>query len=207
MLQLPGGLALSDFRKNRLLTLLQNVVPTVTDIQANYMHFVETDNALDSEAEAVLDSLLHTESLPEISGADTHTFLVIPRPGTISPWSSKASDIAHNCGLSDVRRIERGILYRVVSNDSLDEADWQAISAVLHDRMTEQEYATPLVTFDHGARPEPVQVIPIMEQGRAALEKINKERGLGFDDFDLDYYTSLFKVSQQLSIYADDNVL
>ena len=66
---------------------------------------------------------------------------------------------------------------------------------MLHDRMTEEEYATPISTFDSGAKVEPVVRVPIMEEGRSALEKINKERGLGFDDFDLDYYTQLFKVS------------
>lgn len=66
---------------------------------------------------------------------------------------------------------------------------------MLHDRMTEEEYTTPISTFDSGAKVEPVVRVPIMEEGRSALEKINNERGLGFDDFDLDYYTQLFKVS------------
>ena len=79
MLQLPGGLALSDFRKNKLLTSLQTVVPAVSEIHANYMHFVEVENKLDSNAEAVLDSLLHTESLPEMnnSGSTNHQDILL----------------------------------------------------------------------------------------------------------------------------------
>ena len=96
MLQLPGGLALSDFRKTKLLSSLQTVAPTVTDIKASYLHFVDTEKALDTDAKAVLDSLLHTESQPEASPSATNCFLIIPRPGTISPWSSKASDIEQN---------------------------------------------------------------------------------------------------------------
>jgi hypothetical protein len=68
------------------------------------------------------------------------------------------------------------------------------IKRMLHDRMTEEMYAHPITSFESGAVPHPVETIPIMTEGRAALEKINQERGLGFDDFDLDYYTQLFKV-------------
>ena len=69
-----------------------------------------------------------------------------------------------------------------------------AIHSMLHDRMTEEEYKEPIKTFDVDIVTEKVATIPIMAEGRVALEKINKEKGLGFDDFDLDYYTNLFKV-------------
>lgn len=204
MLQLPGGLALSEFRKNKLLTSLQNVVPAVTDIQANYMHFVETENALDDNASQVLDSLLHTESLTELSGNDVHTFLVIPRPGTISPWSSKASDIAHNCGLSDVLRIERGILYQVVSdnshsNNSLSEEDWQAISALLHDRMTESVFShvDEAERLFHHAEPAPLQSVDILSGGREALVKANTELGLALAEDEIDYLVENFSTMKR----------
>jgi phosphoribosylformylglycinamidine synthase len=199
MLQLPGGLALSEFRKNKLLTSLQNVVPAVTDIQANYMHFVETENALDDNASQVLDSLLHTESLTELSGNDVHTFLVIPRPGTISPWSSKASDIAHNCGLSDVLRIERGILYQVVSSNSLGEEDWQAISALLHDRMTESVFShvDEAERLFHHAEPAPLQSVDILSGGRDALVKANTELGLALAEDEIDYLVENFSAMKR----------
>lgn len=195
MLQLPGGLALSDFRKNKLLTSLQSVVPAVTDIQASYLHFVDVDKTLDADAQAVLDSLLHTESHPEKLSSDTSQFLVIPRPGTISPWSSKASDIAHNCGLSDVRRIERGILYTVVSDNSLDGAEWQALSALLHDRMTESVFSDvgEAERLFYQAKPAPFQTVDILNAGRDALVKANTDLGLALAEDEIDYLVDNFK--------------
>ena len=195
MLQLPGGLALSVFRKTKLLTSLQSVVPAVTEIQANFMYFVDVDKALDSDAKAVLDSLLHTETLSEITSSNAHLFLVIPRPGTISPWSSKASDIAHNCGLSDVRRIERGILYTVVSDDSLNEDDWQAISVLLYDRMTESIFShlDEAERLFYHAEPAPFQSVDILTGGRDALVKANTDLGLALAEDEIDYLVDNFK--------------
>ncbi|MDH5601394.1 MAG: phosphoribosylformylglycinamidine synthase [Gammaproteobacteria bacterium] len=199
MLQLPGGLALSDFRKNKLLTSVQNVVPAVTDIVANYIHFVETENTLDKNAAKVLDSLLHTATFAELGGNEVHTFLVIPRPGTISPWSSKATDIAHNCGLKDVVRIERGILYKVVSDNSLNEADWQAISASLHDRMTESVFSEveEAERLFHHAEPAPLQSVDILTGGRAALVKANTDLGLALAEDEIDYLVENFSAMKR----------
>ena len=195
MLQLLGGLALSDFRKNKLLTSLQTAVPAVTEIQASYMHFVDVDRTLDSDAKAVLDSLLHTESQPDTTSPDAHVFLVIPRPGTISPWSSKATDIAHNCGLSDVHRIERGILYHVVSDNSLNTADWQAISALLHDRMTESVFSDveEAERLFYQSEPAPFNRVDILICGRDALKKANTDLGLALAEDEIDYLVENFK--------------
>lgn len=195
MLQLLGGLALSDFRKNKLLTSLQTAVPAVTEIQANYMHFVDVDKTLDSDAKAVLDSLLHTESQPDTTSPDARVFLVIPRPGTISPWSSKATDIAHNCGLSDVHRIERGILYHVVSDNSLNTGDWQAISALLHDRMTESVFSDieEAERLFYQSEPAPFNCVDILTSGRDALKKANTDLGLALAEDEIDYLVENFK--------------
>ena len=118
-----------------------------------------------------------------------------PRMTFTSAFSSNAVSICKGCDLP-VGRLELSRRYRfVLQSDSLSAAAVKVLKALLHDRMTEEEYKAPLTTFDNGAKPEPVQTVPIMEGGRAALEKINEEKGLGFDDFDLDYYTKLFKVS------------
>jgi phosphoribosylformylglycinamidine synthase len=120
-----------------------------------------------------------------------------PRMTFSSAFSSNAVSICMNCNLP-VTRLELSRRYRFVvgvDGGRLSDKAVVLIKSMLHDRMTEEEYLTPLTTFDSGAHPEPVSTVPIMEQGRAALEKINAERGLGFDDFDLDYYTKLFKVS------------
>lgn len=194
MLQLPGGLALSDFRKNKLLTSLQAAVPVVTDIKAHYMHFVDVEKTLNTRDKDVLDSLLHTETESAINPSEANIFLVIPRPGTISPWSSKASDIAHNCGLSDVRRIERGILYTVVSDDLLDKADWQVISTLLHDRMTESVFSDvdDAERLFYKAEPAPFQSVDILNEGRDALVKANIELGLALAEDEVDYLVENF---------------
>lgn len=194
MLQLPGGLALSDFRKNKLLTSLQSVVPGVTEIQARYIHFVDVEKSLNSDAKVVLDSLLHTESESVTTSTDASSFLVIPRPGTISPWSSKASDIAHNCGLSDVRRIERGILYNIVSDHSLDSGQWKAISALLYDRMTESVFSDveEAERLFYQSEPAPFNSVDILNVGRDALVKANTDLGLALAEDEIDYLVENF---------------
>ncbi|MFK5912786.1 MAG: phosphoribosylformylglycinamidine synthase [Woeseiaceae bacterium] len=194
MLQLPGGLALSDFRKNKLLTALKHVAPNISDIQAQFIHFVDVVKTLDSNELSVLDSLLHTDAAYIIPSRSTNVFLVIPRPGTISPWSSKASDIAHNCSLENVRRIERGIIYSVISADSLTTAQWQEMSTLLHDRMTEAVFTD----VDEGenlflkSEPTELQRIDILTQGREALVSANTELGLALAEDEIDYLVKSF---------------
>lgn len=120
-----------------------------------------------------------------------------PRMTFTSAFSSNAVSICKACNLP-VARLELSRRYRFALAEALSPQAVKVLKAMLHDRMTEEEYLEALTTFDNGATPEPVRTVPIMEQGRAALEKINEEKGLGFDDFDLDYYTKLFKVSRLL---------
>lgn len=117
-----------------------------------------------------------------------------PRMTFASAFSSNAVSICHACGLDTIDRLERSRRFRFALVKNLTPRAMTAIHAMLHDRMTEEEYKKPISTFDVDIVTEKVQTIPIMEEGRAALEKLNKEKGLGFDDFDLDYYTNLFKV-------------
>lgn len=118
-----------------------------------------------------------------------------PRMTFTSAFSSNATSICAACGLTSITRLERSKRYKFTFSSAVSEGTTAAIKRMLHDRMTEEEYAEPLTTFESGAKTEPVVRVPIMAEGRAALEKINNERGLGFDDFDLDFYTELFKVS------------
>lgn len=118
-----------------------------------------------------------------------------PRMTFTSAFSSNAVSICKSCDLP-IGRLELSRRYRFLLTSDLSDKAIVLLKSMLHDKMTEEEYKTPLTTFDSGARPTPVKTIPIMEQGRPALEKINEEMGLGFDDFDLDYYTKLFKVSK-----------
>lgn len=117
-----------------------------------------------------------------------------PRMTFTSAFSSNAVSICQACGPLPVGRLELSRRYLFRSNSDLSALAKSTITSMLHDRMTEQVYETPLTTFGTAVQPKPVRTIPILEQGRAALEQINSEMGLGFDDFDLDYYTNLFKV-------------
>ena len=117
-----------------------------------------------------------------------------PRMTFTSAFSSNAVSICKGCDLP-IDRLELSRRYRFALTTALISEAIKVLKAMLHDRMTEEEYLAPLTTFDNGATAEPVRTVPIMEQGRKALETINEEKGLGFDDFDLDYYTQIFKVS------------
>lgn len=116
-----------------------------------------------------------------------------PRMTFTSAFSSNAVSICQACSLP-VERCEQSRRTRLVTSDPLSEKAMGIIRGMLHDKMTEEAYLEPITTFDNGASPDPVVTIPIMSEGRAALEKVNGELGLCFDDFDLDYYTNLFKV-------------
>mmetsp|Transcript_14029 Transcript_14029/g.15233 ORF Transcript_14029/g.15233 Transcript_14029/m.15233 type:complete len:1320 (+) Transcript_14029:207-4166(+) len=115
-----------------------------------------------------------------------------PRMTFTSAFSSNACSICRACAVP-VKRLELSRRYRFHLKGGISEDAIKELKSMLHDKMTEEEYEKPLTTFDNGAQPEPVATIPIREKGRAALEKINEEKGLGFDDFDLNYYTELFK--------------
>ncbi|MEJ0007428.1 MAG: hypothetical protein WDM77_13950 [Steroidobacteraceae bacterium] len=123
-----------------MLAALQALEPRVQSLQSRYVHFIDTA-PLSSSEQALLAKLLTYGAVmppsPQASGAHTQVVLVVPRAGTISPWSSKATDIAQVCGLGAVRRIERGIRYELVVSQPLDALALNRIAATLFDRMTE----------------------------------------------------------------------
>src|SRR6187431_1360621 len=136
MLILRGAPALSSFRTQKLLANLQQRVPAVTSVNSEFVHFANVAAPLSAEQQLVLQQLLTYG--PKVEGEVSYEgglFLVVPRLGTISPWASKATDIAKNTGLEPVRRIERGIAYYVTG--AISTADRAAITALLHDRMVE----------------------------------------------------------------------
>jgi len=116
-----------------------------------------------------------------------------PRLTFCSAFSSNAVSICQQCGIQVVERFEKSLRYGIVSAGPLSKEGTNAFNAAMHDRMTEMIYPEPITSFDAGVTPSPVTTVPIMEEGRAALERINEEKGLGFDDWDLTYYTELFK--------------
>jgi phosphoribosylformylglycinamidine synthase len=115
-----------------------------------------------------------------------------PRMNFTTAWSTNAVGICHACGLEKIQRIERSRRFLLQTDGDLTPDQTDAFLSLVHDRMTETRYLEPLGTFETGMIPEPVFEIPVLEEGRAALERVNRELGLAFDDWDLDYYTKLF---------------
>ena len=189
MLLLPGTTALSDFRIAKLLDRLRAQDPAVRGLAARFVHFVDTERALTEPEQRVLGELL-TYGPRERAPADPDgaLLLVVPRPGTVSPWSSKATDIAQVCGLQAVRRIERGIAYRVVSSAPLGRTRLAALGPLLSDRMTESvlyDAAEAQVLFAaHAARP--LQYVALAA-GRSALVEANERLGLALSGEEIDY--------------------
>lgn len=199
MFALDGPSALSDFRAARLLERLQRAVPAVNGVCARHVHFVHARRALDAGERARLDGLLSygEAAAPEPAGARC---LVVPRLGTISPWASKATDIARNCGLDAVLRIERGTRFAVSFKRGLlgthqpTAQELAAVSACLHDRMTESVVAPDLDPAELFAElpGKPMASVPLLGQGRAALVRANTELGLALSDDEIDYLAEAF---------------
>ena len=182
-----GGSALSDFRARALLARLVVAAPSVSGVAARYVHTVASEGPLTSEAAATLARLLTYG--PPYAGppASAGTLVVVtPRLGTISPWSSKATDIVHNCGVAIVR-VERATEY-ILTGMPLTEAEWVACADILHDRMTETalpSLADTAALFDE-REAEPMAHIDVLGHGRAALEAANEAYGLALAEDEID---------------------
>ena len=190
---LRGSPALSAFRINKLLARFQAARLPVSNIYAEYVHFADVKDRLNEEELTRLQRLLKYG--PNLS---SHTptgklLLVTPRPGTISPWSSKATDIAHNCDLGKINRLERGVAYYVEAS-TLTEAQWASVAAELHDRMMETVFtaeADAARLFEHH-QPAPVQSVDLLGEGRQALIDANVRLGLALAEDEIDYLQDAF---------------
>jgi len=190
MLICPGAPALSDARLAQRLEVARASNPHITDLAANYVHVVDVEGGLDEAGRAVLDRLLQYGPSRVEHPVQGLLRYVLPRLGTISPWSTKATDIAHICGLAAVRRIERGVVWSIAGQVS----DEPALYAVLHDRMTE----TVFEDLDEAARlfehhtPRPLQAVRISTGGREALVQANLRMGLALAPDEIDYLVEAF---------------
>ena len=195
VLFLKGGSALSKFRTTKLLEAIGPL--GVAEVRAEQRYFVELDDDLNPDDLDFLGELLHAD--PRQPEGDC--ILVTPRLGTVSPWSSKASDIAANCGLSAVRRIEHGVSWRLLDKKGrpVKAEGVRAALPYLHDRMTES------VLFDardaeklfHHVAPQPLATVDILKGGtevaRKALQQANAEMGLALSPDEIDYLVKNFK--------------
>ncbi len=200
LLTLRGRHALSPFRITKLLQALR-AHPGGRDVgrvTAVFWHFVEVHRRLDEREHAVLERLLDYGPRDEAHDAAGTLRLVIPRPGTISPWSSKATDIARNCGLDAVSRIERGVGYRLVPSRAdrpFTPAELEPLHALLHDRMTEVvagELDAARALFMHYP-PRPLSSVPLLREGRSALARANAELGLALANDEIEYLEASFR--------------
>ncbi len=194
MLTLSGARALSEFRLAKLLEGIRGRLPAVAGLDSRYLHLVDVERELEAGERAVLESLLTYGTGPAGDAGGGEQFIVVPRFGTVSPWSSKATDIAHVCGLSAVRRIERGTAYFVDCPDGMTTVQWQEIGDLLHDRMTEtvlREPAAAAGLFEHAA-PRPYATVPLLSEGAAALRTANVDLGLALSDDEIEYLALAF---------------
>jgi len=199
---LPGASALSVFKQAKLLASLQTICPELLAISARYIHLFDVAEPLSASDQHTLSQLLeYGEPYEEPSEAEEASdeashfeCLVVPRLGTISPWSSKATDILQNCGLTQVRRVERGSLFRLGFAGTVDATVVSALQSQLHDRMTQ----TVLPGVEHAAamfvssEPQPLKSVDLLGAGEAALRRANAEWGLALAEDEMGYLAARF---------------
>ena len=192
---LPGAVALSPFRVEKLLASLPSPLSTAVTLETRFLHFVAATRALEDDEMAVLRKLLTYGTLANGDPKGTLR-LVLPRFGTVSPWASKATDIAHNCGLEIIARIERGTACYFVAKDGkpLREKALASLDEAIHDRMTEIVVASAAEAqqlFAH-ASPQPLSTVDILAGGPQALEEANAALGLALAPDEIDYLLENF---------------
>lgn len=197
MLVIRGASALSEFRIAKLFSKLAKDNINLTSLHSEFVHLVAlTDDAqeLNAEQRVVLQKLLQYGPKSAQKAADGAVLFVTPRAGTISPWSSKATDIAHNCGLTNIARIERGCAYYVSSDQPLSENELTVIKSAIHDRMTEQVFDTIDAAHVLFQQQQPLSFSPvdILAEGKPALEQANQSLGLALASDEVDYLFDSF---------------
>ena len=187
LLTFAGPPALSAFRRLPLLERCRRILPNLEDLQATYFYAVQLERSITDGEQAQLKRILAvSDATPPWSANEVP---VCPRPGTTSPWSSKATDILKNCGLDFVRRVERGTLYTFAPAPSA--TDLAPVLPLLYDRMTEAP-VTDLAALFHQVDPQPLVRVPVLAEGRQALVTANGAMGLALADEEIDYVLSAY---------------
>jgi phosphoribosylformylglycinamidine synthase len=218
MFSLFGAPALSQFRLDQSLRALRALDARITALSSRWLHFVDDSRPLDDSELGLLGKLLtygsrepaepnepsepsersEPDAQSEPDARSRHEgaqiLLVTPRVGTESPWSSKATDIVHVCGLDAVRRVERGTVYFIEATTKLEHAELRALAVHLHDRMTESIWIDSLVPYGlfHGAAARPVRTVSLGTDGHAALAHANRDWGLALSNDEIDYLVAAF---------------
>ena len=195
VLELPGQSALSAFRLEKLLARLQLINARITGLRARFTYFVQVSEALLPQQREHLDALLLADGEIEDFPDSAQLIYTGPRPGTISPWSSKATDIAHACRLGCVTRIERGVCYALECNGTLSSTELSRLGESLFDRMTECQFSSAReagVLFRQHP-PTLLGTIPLLEGGADALHRADRELGLALSDDEIDYLAENYR--------------
>jgi len=199
LLQIRGQSALSAFRLARSLAALRSVDSRVSGLHAGFVYFVDIDGSLDRTERSKLDNLLLGADKVVKFPADAQFLTVVPRFGTISPWSSKATDIALACRMASIARIERGTAYAIDCSESLDDAELSILATQLSDRMTES------ILFDSNDAamlfeshdPQTLTIVPLLEQGTDALQRANADLGLALSEDEIGYLYENYRQLQR----------
>ena len=192
----PGSAALSPFRIAKIREQAALLGVTLGGVEARFWHFLEVDGDLDAAAERQIDATLTYGAPTDAPAAEAVQVLVTPRPGTISPWSSKATDILHNSGLVQLKRIERGVAWRLLdaAGKPLSDATLKTVLPLLHDRMIEAVLPSlndAAALFRH-VPPRAMTQVDVLAGGRAALVAANRNLGLALSDDEVDYLVENF---------------
>ncbi|WP_100642183.1 phosphoribosylformylglycinamidine synthase [Alteromonas facilis] len=207
MLVLHGAPALSDFRLQKIIQQLHQSGINVTSLSTEWVHLVDVEQPLSEQKLATLKQLLVYGPKNADVQREGELLFVTPRVGTISPWASKATDIAHNCGLTEIHRIERGCAYYIVAEEYLTEEQRVIVAALIHDRMTETVHADidDADVLFQTAQPAPLKSVDILGQGKDALVQANISMGLALADDEIDYlydsFTQLGRNPNDIELY------
>ena len=194
MMILSGAPSLSAFRREKLLTKLRESDASIQSVCAEYVHFAEINKPLTPAETTTLQALLTYGPSEQEVDTGGQLILVAPRPGTISPWSSKATDIAHNCGLKTVVRLERGTAYYIEASAPLSQQQLSLVGELLSDRMVEsvfEELSQASALFSHDL-PTPLSLVDVVSGGQTALKTANVSLGLALADDEIDYLVANF---------------
>ncbi len=191
--------ALSEYRKRELLKKVQSEFSDkIKDIETEFCFNILVTEELSLDEENILRWLLSETFEPQyfssksfLNNKEGMLFEVGPRLNFSTAWSTCALSIFNSIGIKKIKRIERSRRYKLIPR--IDNFPINNFLNIIHDRMTECPYPKPLRDFSHGIIPKPIRIVPVLEEGRVALERINNELGLGWDEWDMDFYLKLFR--------------
>ena len=201
MQALLGASALSAFKLKKLHQTVRTGFPSVQTLTAQFVHLIDLSEPLAQSKQTILAGLLdYGEACTTIKNDATNSTaiilkrIVVPRAGTISPWSSKATDILHNCGLDEINRIERGTVFTLVLDSHLTSAEQTTLDANLHDRMMQMvlDSVDEATVLFHSADPLPLESVALLERGREALIEANQAWGLALAEDEVEYLANSF---------------